>query len=215
MFSWMRRKSFVLVVSLMCGALLGPRAVAGSIPIGASQIDGEYMNTNLGQVPDNPPNFPVSFSLFSGEVTGPTALTSFGVPNMGVTVDPYTTPSSTLTDETTSTSEFTLSGGASGTVTYIINSASVEGSNLIQGEMTLQSNTTNFDFTGFNTALLSLYFEPGVSFDPHWSGFDGPVYFQISGVPEPASILHLMWVGALGVVGYWEKRRRAVRALPV
>lgn len=214
MFSLMRRKSFVFVACVLCGAFLGSRAFAGSIPIGASQIDGQYTSTDLGLMSDNPPPSILSFSLYNGEVTGPTALTSFAVPNMGVTEDLTGSSPTTLTDETTGMSDFTLSGGASGTVTYTINSAFVEGSNMIQGEMTLQSNTTNFDFTGFNTALLSLNFGPAVSFDPHWSGFKGPVYFQIIGVPEPASIIHLLWVGLLGVVLYRRQRRRAACAMP-
>lgn len=210
MFQSSGKKQLVVAACLLCGAFLSPSALAG--PIGVSQINGAYQSTDLGVQPEF---YPVTFSLTSGHVTGPLLLFGFSVPDLSVTINP---PNPLSVSPIT----FELSNGPSDKVDFTINSSFLSGTDFIDAEMTLvpASNTTGFDFSPLNTALLSLDFSGGggggggggVSFDPHWAGFTGPVPFQITPTPEPASIVHLTWVGILGVVSYRRRHRRAACA---
>ena len=208
--SWKQR--FVATVLLLGGTVAAPTVHADPIP--PSEIDGVYGMTDLGNQPED---YPVSFSLSGGLVILPPDLTPFAVADFGVFLPSGgkgTPVTLTNISDITHPNDFTLSGGILGTIDYHIDSAVLVSPVAFNADIHLMSNTTSIVLTNLDPAVLIISFPPEqVSFDPHWAGFFGPVTFQIvPAVPEPASIVHLTWVGVFGVVGYW-RRRRAARAV--
>ncbi len=198
---WVRR--LLLAASLLCGALGNRTAYAGSVV--PSQIQGEYASSSLGTQPEQ---YPVSFSLTSGTVTGPNPpFSSFTASNLNVSMTNPTSPVNLGTD-------LILNGGVLGTIDYHIVTSSTSPvlatENEITSSLTLASNTTTISLVNLNPAKVTLIF-PGVDFEPSWTGFSGPVIFFIDPVPEPASIVHLIWVGVLGVLVYWRRHYRGAR----
>ena len=193
--------------------LLAPTAHTGFIT--PSEIDGNY-ETNLGTL-TLPPQFPLNFQLNNGAITSPSTLFALTPSNLNVSINPTNS-----SGQVSLGTDLTISGtfsGVTGTIDYTIVSSSslpnLASGNEIIGELTLKSNAiTTIDLTDLNPAVLTITFPSLVSLDPHWPpGFKGPVDFTITELPEPASFVHLTWVGVVGAMGYWRRHGRAALAV--
>lgn len=196
-------KELLLAASLLWWAFGSQAAHAGSVA--PSQIQGQYANSSLGTQPEQ---FPVSFSLTNGTVTGPNPpFSAFTAVDLNVAITNPTSPVNLGTD-------LILDGGVLGKIDYHFVSSSTSPvlatENTITSNLSLVSNTTTISLINLNPAKITIIF-PGVNFDPNWSGFNGPVDFIIDPVPEPASIAYLTLGGVLGTLAYWRRQFRATR----
>jgi hypothetical protein len=215
MFRSIWKKQVVVCACLLCGGFVGSTALAGPVPPHPpSEISGEYTANTLGSQSQQ---FPLNFTLSGGVVAGPLPdFAGFTPPDLGVSFD-LTGGVLTLTDQVTSSSDFNLSGGASGNILYNINLPRLVGPFEINAVLTLAptpppNNTTGVSLIFLNPSLLSITFPPDVNLEPSWGPDVTPVFFDITPIPEPASIVHLTWVGLLGVIGFFRRQRRAVAA---
>jgi hypothetical protein len=213
MFPSIRRKSFVVVACLLCSLFVGPTAFAGLIT--PSQITGDY-ETNLGQQNQI---FPLNYLLENGSVSFPIPLQPLTPANMDVTETQSSSGGTTAPTVTVSLSDFILSGtvlGMSNYIDYTSNSPQLVGSSEIRSEVSLNttsSSLTTVDLVNLNPAVLTITFPSSVLLDPSWpAGFSGPVEWSLTPVPEPAAVVQLAWVGAIGVVRCWRRYRRVARA---
>jgi hypothetical protein len=214
MFQSIRKKQLVVTASLLVGVLGAYPAHAGPMPPPPplSEIDGEYDTNTLGKTTQE---IVLNFTLSGGKVGGPDALLGFTAPNLGVQLS----NSGVLTV----TSAFNLLSPTNPSTVYIdytLSSPKIANANEITATVRLAPsppppNTSGVNLVNLNPALLTLTFPAGTNLDPNFP--PGPILFSITPIPapEPASISHLAWVGALGVVGYWRRNRRSARTTTV
>lgn len=209
----------VVAVCLSCGVFLVPIAQAGTIV--PSQIEGDYAVDTLSPS-SNPFLYPWTLTLSEGTVTYPMIPPIFGFTATDLTVNIFTTSSLTLS------STLTLSGKIPGpsteTIIYSITAGSgrIVNANTIEARLSLVSNKTSpnppppaISLAKLNPANLILIFPPHeVKFEPSFTPPAAPVIFEIVPAPEPASIIHVIWVGLLGLIGWWKRsHRRAAAAI--
>jgi hypothetical protein len=125
-----------------------------------------------------------------------------------------------VTDNGTGKSDFNLSGGTAGYILYTLNSPKIVSANdNVDAVLRLPpspppNNTTGISLIFLNPALLRITFPVSSSIDPQVGPSVGPVaFFSITPIPEPASIVHLTWVGLLGIICYWKRRRRSIQVV--
>jgi hypothetical protein len=182
-------------------------ARAGSVNQ-AKFLDGEYQSlvfkSSQGQVP-------VVFSLSDGSLTAPNTLSQFdfSVSNLtNVTVSGTNAINLQTTD-------FKLTSTA-GTIDFTIvpSSELLASSSVITSQLTLNSSGTSTSLQPYlvylGSALLTLYFPPDVNLDPSWGNDTVPVLFSITPLPEPPSIVHLAWLGLIGIFCLLRRYYRAV-----
>ncbi len=206
------KNQFVVFACLLCGSFLAPTAYAGPMP--PSEIEGEYATKTSG-TPTR--TIPLIFTLSGGTVSSP-EFTGFSAPE--VTVALNLVSGLTVTDDTTGKSDFNLSGGTAGYVHYTLSSPKIANANDdITAVLTLPpipppNNTTGISLIFLNPALLTITFPVSSGIDPQFGPSVGPAaFFTITPIPEPASIVHLTWIGLLGAIGYWRRHRRTVHEL--
>jgi len=204
------KNPFVIPAFLLCGAFISPRVHAGPMPPAPSEIDGEYAFNTI-HTPSG--NVTLDITLSQGAVSSPRALIGFSAPDLNIKIIQGRGP--TLIDVGTGKSDFNLSGGTAGFILYNLSSPKIPTLVEITAVLTLPptpppNNTSGVSLINLNPALLTLTFPQGTNLDPSWGPVIEPVFFSITPLPEPASIVHLTWMGLLGVIGYWKWRRRAV-----
>lgn len=213
MFQSVWKKPFVVAACVLCGAFVAQTAHAGPMPPPAlSEIDGEYETNTLGRTTRE---IVLNLTLSGGKVGGPNALLGYSAPDLGVQLS----NSGTLTV----TSAFDLLSPTNPSTVYIdytLSSPRIANANEITATVRLSPsppppNTSGVNLINLNPALLTLTFPSGTNLDPNFP--PGPIHFSITPipVPEPASIIHLAWVGALGVMGHWRQNRRVTRTTDV
>jgi hypothetical protein len=215
MFQPKGKNLFVISACLLFSTYLAASAHAGPMPPSPpSEIEGEYTTKTLG-TPTR--NIPIIFTLSGGKVDSP-AFTGFSAPDVTIALD--LTNGVTVTDDSTGQSDFNLSGGTAGYIHYNLNSPRIANSNddidaLVRLAPTPPpNNTTGISLVFLNPALLTITFPVSSSIEPEVDPSVGAVaFFTITPIPEPATIVHLAWVGLLVIICYWRRNRRSVDVL--
>jgi hypothetical protein len=200
---------FIVAASLFLGVFVTPMARAGSI-IPAKELDGDYgtvqFTSSQGQVP-------VIFNLSNGSLTNFLTQYDFSAENLHVTV------TGTSVIDLGTTDFKMISTSFPGTIDYTIvpSSQLLAFPNVITSQVTLNSSGTSTSLQPYlvnlGSAKLTLTFPSDVNLDPSWGTVTEPVFFSITPLPEPPSIIHLAWLGLLGIICYCRRYYSAARTM--
>jgi hypothetical protein len=233
MCKFIRRKGLPLLICVLIEFISLQAALGGSVspavtggPGGAggpsvTPIEGEY-------TPSLKLKSSTGLSVGLGEpaeITGPSPLTPFQVSGLVATSTKAEGGTTVTLENSSNVGELILTGkfhptGPITTIEYSWSSASLSASgNAIFADVTLVAyiNPTN-GITPPNPGLLTITFEPlngqPVNFDTAYPpDYDqhGTVIFTIDPVPEPGTLVHLTWLGIVGVGLLWRRGRSAAR----